>query len=131
MDIHQHLQAFGIRPSVHRVEIMRFLQENRIHPTVDVIYSALSPRMPTLSRTTIYNILTLFVEKGIAQNITIDPRQCRYDGDTSEHAHFLCTECGELYDIGMEPIKLESEHHIVQTQLYIKGICRYCKPKKL
>lgn len=130
MNITQHLLQYGIRPSLHRSQVMHYLLENRNHPTVETIYAALSPTIPTLSRTTIYNILNLFVEKGAAQNITIDSRQCRYDGDVSEHAHFLCTECNQLYDLNITPFKIETEHTITQTQLYIKGICKHCKSTK-
>lgn len=125
----EYLRNNDIRPSLHRAEVMRFLMENPIHPTVDTIYEALSNSIPTLSRTTIYNILNLFVEKGVAQSITIDPRQCRYDGDMSEHAHFLCTSCGALHDLRIEPIELDCEHTITHSQLYIKGICKNCKLK--
>ncbi|CDN32111.1 Fur family transcriptional regulator [Mucinivorans hirudinis] len=135
MELTRELLIKGVRPSLHRIEVYKYLQENRIHPTVDNIYAALSPTIPTLSRTTIYNILNLFVEKGLAQNITIDPRQCRYDGDISEHAHFLCEHCGELYDLNITPFKVESEHQITNTQLYVRGICKHClttnKQKKL
>lgn len=129
MNISNYLQSFGIRPSLHRSEVMKYLYENRTHPTAETIYAALSPTIPTLSKTTVYNILNLLSEKGAIQSLTIDPRQCHYDGDTSSHAHFFCTECGELYDIFIEPFKIECEHEVTHSQLYIKGICKHCKTK--
>ena len=59
-----YLLSHGIKPSVHRVAVMNFLLNNRIHPTVDTIYAALAPSIRTLSKTTVYNSLKLFVEKG-------------------------------------------------------------------
>ena len=36
---------------VQRIAIMNYLIEHRTHPTVDEIYTALSPSIPTLSKT--------------------------------------------------------------------------------
>jgi Fur family transcriptional regulator, peroxide stress response regulator len=43
----EYLEHHGIKPSVQRLRIYEYLYRNRIHPTVDTIYSALSPSMPT------------------------------------------------------------------------------------
>ena len=45
----------GIRPSLQRIEIMRYLMEHHTHPTIDDIFVELKKRIPTVSRTTIYN----------------------------------------------------------------------------
>ena len=51
----ERLQGHNIKPSVQRIAIMKYLMEHRTHPTVDEIYTALSPTIPTLSKTTVYN----------------------------------------------------------------------------
>ena len=53
----EYLKEKGIRPSAQRVAIMKYLLENMIHPTVDDIYNGVLPYMPTLSKTTVYNVL--------------------------------------------------------------------------
>lgn len=53
----ERLQGHNIKPSVQRIAIMKYLMEHRTHPTVDEIYTALSPTIPTLSKTTVYNTL--------------------------------------------------------------------------
>lgn len=91
------LRQYGIRPSVQRVAVMDYLLAHRTHPTAEEIYEALAPQIPTLSKTTVYNTLSLLVERGAAAYIAIDPRRARFDGDTSVHGHFsvwsaaLCT----------------------------------------
>ena len=59
MDVVKRLQNHNIKPSVQRIAIMNYLIEHRTHPTVDEIYTALSPSIPTLSKTTVYNTLKL------------------------------------------------------------------------
>lgn len=124
------LRRHGIRPSVQRIAVMDYLLTHRTHPTADEIYGALAPQIPTLSKTTVYNTLSLFVAQGAAAHITIDPRGSRFDGDTSVHGHFLCTECGGLYDVFFDapPVlpRVGGGHKTTQAQIYYKGVCAHC-----
>ena len=95
----ERLQGHNIKPSVQRIAIMKYLMEHRTHPTVDEIYTALSPTIPTLSKTTVYNTLKILSEQGAAQTLTIDERNTCYDADTTPHSHFLCKRCGRIYDL--------------------------------
>lgn len=125
------LRQYGIRPSVQRVAVMDYLLAHRTHPTAEEIYEALAPQIPTLSKTTVYNTLSLLVERGAAAYIAIDPRGARFDGDTSVHGHFLCTECGALHDVFFEqpPLLPEPEggHAVACAQIYYRGICADCR----
>jgi Fur family ferric uptake transcriptional regulator/Fur family peroxide stress response transcriptional regulator len=78
---------------------MDYLMSHKTHPTIDEIYSTLSPYMPTLSKTTIYNTLNLFVDKGAVLQLAIDEKNARYDADISNHAHFMCKKCNKVYDL--------------------------------
>ena len=72
--VFKYLQSYDIRPSVQRLAIMQYLLTHRTHPTIDEIYRELSSTIPTLSRTTVYNTLKLFVKKGASQLLTIDDK---------------------------------------------------------
>lgn len=129
------LMRYGIRPSVQRIAIMSYLMEHRNHPTVEDIYCVLSKQMPTLSRTTIYNTVKLFAERGSLQVLGIDDKNVRYDIDTSPHAHFICQGCGKVYDITLvcpEGILLQGAEEFVikETHLYCKGYCNSCSSRK-
>ncbi|HPK44931.1 MAG TPA: transcriptional repressor, partial [Spirochaetota bacterium] len=66
MEQYKHyLESKGISPSYQRLKILEYLDQNRSHPTVDEIYSALLPLIPTLSKTTVYNTVSLFVQQGL------------------------------------------------------------------
>lgn len=80
---YQKLLDCGIRPSLQRIEIMRYLLTHPTHPTIDEIFMELKKRIPTVSRTTIYNTLRMFSEKGGALMITIDEHHVCYDGTTT------------------------------------------------
>lgn len=128
---HQLLAKYSIKPSIQRTMVMDYLLNNRTHPTVDEIYSALSPSMPTLSKTTVYNTLNLFVERGAVRSLVIDEKNARYDVDISLHAHFICKKCGKVYDIFNLKKELfevpEIQNLEIQSvEISYKGICEKC-----
>ncbi len=126
----QFLNEHGIRPSVHRLQIWTFLQGTKAHPSVDRIYAHLQPGLPTLSRTTVYNTLSLFVERGIAQALSIKDGEARYDADTSPHGHFHCRVCGEVFDFPLteKRMKLKLPEGFIpeRSQLFCYGCCPGC-----
>ena len=132
---YQKLLDCGIRPSLQRIEIMRYLLTHPTHPTIDEIFMELKKRIPTVSRTTIYNTLRMFSEKGGALMITIDEHPVCYDGTTTPHAHFSCKVCGRVFDMpDMQPPTPQSTaiegFSIDDAQLYYKGVCADCQRKR-
>ena len=135
-DILKHLVNHGINPSIQRIAVMKYLMEHRTHPTVDEIYSALHPTIPTLSKTTVYNTLKLLTDHGAALQLTIDERKTCYDADTSAHAHFLCAKCGKVYDVRLIKKDIDSCAEMPegfccqQTDLYFRGMCKSCSEQQ-
>ena len=129
--IEKHLTDSGIKPSYQRIRILSYLMEKKNHPTVETIHKELVNDIPTLSKTTVYNTLKQFVEKGITQIINIEDNKTRYDADISTHGHFKCIKCNKVYDFRFDNNNLEindlEEFDFLQTHLYIKGICKKCK----
>jgi len=123
----------GVNLSYQRVKILEYLLEKKNHPTIDRIFTDLKPVMPKLSKTTIYNTLQQFVEKNVAQIISIENNETRYDADTSMHGHFKCEKCGAIYDfdynINDNSISGLENFEVNQTHLYVKGVCKKCKTK--
>lgn len=123
------LLQHGVRPLLHRVEIYRYLTENRIHPTADDIYSALRKENVSIARSTVYNILSLFVEKNLVQALSIEEKELRYDVCMAPHIHFKCNACGELYDIAEEEfplIDLEGGYRVESVEVSVRGTCPRC-----
>lgn len=129
-NIGEYLKSHEIKPSYQRIKIFEYLLQHKNHPTVDIIYKALIGEIPTLSKTTVYNTLNLFIEKKIALVIVIEENETRYDVDMSLHGHFKCTHCGKLYDVDIDPENINFESldtfQINEQHLYFKGICEEC-----
>ncbi|MFW6122360.1 MAG: Fur family transcriptional regulator [Petrotogales bacterium] len=132
------LKENSIKNTPQRLEILRYLDEHRIHPTAEKIYSDLKEKNPSLSKTTVYNSLEIFKEHDIIQSLTISGSELRYDFENKMHHHFLCTKCGRIYDIyfkcpNIEKIrqKIRSEgHQIDEVYGHFKGICKACLQKR-
>jgi len=124
------LRNHDIKPSHHRLQILQYLVEKRNHPNAEMIYHHLSPQIPTLSRTTVYNTLQLLVEKGVAMAITINENETRYDADISPHGHFKCLDCGSIYDFryvdNIAASGLE-DFEVLDRQVYYFGYCPRCQ----
>ena len=133
-DIGEFLKSNNIKPSYQRMRIFEYLLASKEHPTVDMIYKDLINEIPTLSKTTVYNTLNIFVESGIVSKITIEENETRYDADISIHGHFKCEKCEKVLDFEVDlkvlDIKGLDKYQINQKHLYFRGICSDCLAKK-
>jgi len=130
--VHHYLKSHQIHPSVQRVAIMQYMLGHYwSHPTVEQIYVALLPSMPTLSKATVYNTLKLFVENKAVVSIFIEDRNVRYDLNTTVHAHFRCRHCDCIHDIPLETsdvpqFKGDPDLFPDEVQIYFWGNCKKC-----
>lgn len=127
------LKEKQIKITPQRLEILKYLDEHRTHPTVDEIYSELKEKNPSLSKTTVYNSVETLNEHGIIQSLTISGSELRYDFKHDMHHHFLCKKCGEIIDIDVECPNLgkmlECGHEVEEVHGYFKGTCKKCMKK--
>ncbi len=123
-----------IRPSIQRLMIFEYMEGNKEHPNVEKIFNALVDKIPTLSRTTVYNTMELFEKHGLVQALNIEENETRYDAYVEPHIHFKCIKCGNIYDIDYdcEIMRLENidGDKILTKKFYFTGICMKCLNKK-
>jgi Fur family transcriptional regulator, peroxide stress response regulator len=129
----QKLTAMGIRPSYQRIKTLEYLYQKGGHPTVDEIFRALAPGIPSLSKVTIYNTLHTFVDAGLVRVVDIDDAEMRYDITLINHGHFLCESCGTIYnfevDIDQIPVQGLNQFKINEKNIHFKGLCPNCLNK--
>lgn len=127
------LREKDLKVTPQRLEVLRYLDENRVHPTADDIYRALRSRNPSLSKTTVYNVLDVLNKYDLVDVLTISGTEARYDLKGSFHQHFLCKSCGRVIDIDVEGLCLDcvnqKGHEVEEVHGYFKGICRDCLKK--
>lgn len=132
--IKKYLKDKGLHPSYQRVKIYQYLQETKIHPSVEDVYKALYKEIPTLSKTTVYSTLKQFGENNIVTLLHIDEKELRCDPQTHKHAHIQCMHCGKIEDINIQPGHILSyipkHFKIYEHHMYLKGICGECRAKE-
>lgn len=130
-ELKEQLINAGIRPSVQRLAIFEYVKKSCQHPTAEVVYDALCDELGSLSLTTVYNTLKLFVDAGLISMLTIDDTFRCFDGNRCHHAHFRCNSCGKIVDLEMKDDFLSlvegiDSYEITDAQLYLKGVCPEC-----
>jgi len=129
-DLSAELKNRKIRPSYQRIKVLEYLNKNQCHPTVDQIFKDLQSEIPTLSKSTIYNTLNLFLKSGLIRLINIEDNETRYDIITKNHGHFKCESCGKIFNFSIDFNSFKTEElsgfKIIDKNLYFKGICPKC-----
>ncbi len=113
--------------------ILDYIRNTKSHPSAKKVYNETKRALPRISRATIYRILNNLKEKGEVQEISTKDITF-FDGDLSDHSHFICQGCGTVFDIFDECSKCSIIKNkklkvgkINSYRIYFYGICKKCK----
>jgi Fur family iron response transcriptional regulator len=98
------LNQHKISPTRQRIKIAQVLLMSYTHKSADQILDEVNKERAYVSKATVYNTLNLFVEKGLINEVVIDPTKVFYDSNTAPHHHFYNEETGYLEDIPLEKV---------------------------
>ncbi|MCI8478844.1 MAG: transcriptional repressor [Oscillospiraceae bacterium] len=122
----------GKRYSRQRELIYQTIKGTDQHPTAEMVYNRLKPDNPSLSLGTVYRNLNLLAEEGLIVRMPFPVD--RYDANTKPHSHFLCCQCGCVYDLPVpydealdQAASSASGHQIQRHELLCYGICIHCQ----
>ncbi len=99
------------------------------HPTAYIIFNKLKEEIPSLSKTTVYNVLKLLTKEGLVNEVRIEDNELRFDAEVREHGHFKCSVCGSVTDVFLnQELKqlIEQKNKVIEIQFNITGICEKC-----
>lgn len=124
-----------MRYSRQRELIEKIIKCRKDHPTADMIYDTAREIDSTISLGTVYRNLKLLVDENKIITLETTDKRLHYDGDTSNHSHFICLECGKIIDLFFEfapPAFLENAGHTVTSEKrFYYGVCKECNDKKI
>ncbi|MEC9376101.1 MAG: Fur family transcriptional regulator [Pseudomonadota bacterium] len=106
--LEHRLRSCGIKPTSQRIEVGLMLLETPIHLSADQILSNLRAEGSHISKATIYNTLNLFINHGLAREVLVDSTRQFYDSSPQPHHHFYNVDTGELIDIQLDEIEINS-----------------------
>src|SRR5262245_20376491 len=94
-----HVRQRGGKVTVQRLLVWRALAGDRSHPTAEEIHARLRAQVPTLSLTTVYNILHELVEWGELRRFDIGDGHIHFDPAGEPHAELICLRCHSVIDV--------------------------------
>ena len=97
------LREAGLKATGSRVAILNAIERNHNHPSAEEIYQDLAERHPTLSLSTVYSTLNVFVRAGLVRKLPEVDGRLRIEGAQRPHDHAICRSCGAIFDIEPDP----------------------------
>ena len=125
-----------LRKSRQRDAILRVVKGVTSHPTANWIYDQVREEIPHISLGTVYRNLRLLVEEGQILEIELAGTLSRFDGNTQYHHHFICEQCGRVFDVSnhegmgramMDGISRGTGFQITHHRFEFYGLCKDCQ----
>jgi len=128
------LHRVGLKATGPRLMILEAIEKHLHHPTVEEIYSSLLDDYPSLSLSTVYETLDVFIRNGLCRRVTGAGDRMRVDGTPQDHDHAICQSCGTIFDIDRQMFPLPPPPVQLPDGLVVKGlrleydvICSACR----
>lgn len=128
------LKENNYKVTPQRLAVFNILKNTKEHPCADSIYNELQPMYPTMSLATVYKSLEVFKDLGLVQELNVGEGSFRYDANTKQHPHIICSKCGRVDDISddmifdlTDTVESKTGYKLIWQQLYFFGHCPNCK----
>lgn len=124
-------RSAGLKVTPQRQLLFRLLHTNHTHPSADALFAAASADMPGISLRTVYQTLNDLVAMGELQQLTLGGGSMRFDPNTDDHHHLVCTSCGEVRDVylaGVDCLRPDEAigFDVTRTSVVFHGHCERC-----
>ncbi len=133
-DCKQELKGASLKVTPARLGVLEILENSTVPVDVRSIFDYLEKHNIRADLATVFRIINVFVESGIAKSIQLNEGKFRYEyAAKAEHHHFICENCGLIEDISDCNISsLEKELRrkkgflIKKHSLEFFGLCKKC-----
>ena len=125
----------GLKVTPQRIAILKEILSRADHPSAEDIYESLKPKIPGISLTTVYRTLSYFEEFGFIHRVPTLTDKVRYETRSVPHSHFICINCGEIYDIDFVPDFDEGAFtskglEPINCSFICYGLCKMCRERE-
>jgi Fur family peroxide stress response transcriptional regulator len=122
------------RGSKQRDTILRVVMNSNDHPRADWVYDKVRQEIPNISMGTVYRNLNSLAKSGDIRQLDIADGTSRFDGNTENHYHFRCEECGHIFDLD-EPVDQSISERVAENtgfkvyrqRMELIGLCNGCQ----
>lgn len=127
------LREEGFKVTPQRIAILKHLDGNTNHPSVEDIHRKVCRAFPTISLATVYNTLDTLERLQEVRPICLNPSRKHYDPDTRPHHHAICTRCHSIQDVFADlaaavkvPSSVAEIFRVDETAVHLRGVCLDC-----
>jgi len=122
------------RKTKQKEAILKFLRNNKSHPTADEIFKHVRKEIPNISFGTVYRNLRMLKESGEVRELDISGKPSHFNSDTKEHYHYRCDKCDRVFDVE-KPVEIQLSDEvgneigfdIIHPVLELRGLCKDCQ----
>ena len=104
------------------------------HPTATEVYAYIHTLYPSVSRATVFRVLSGFAGNSKALELRAAGNEVRYDYNVAPHYHAHCTECGRVADMQTRGVDLKELQATAENGFEVQGysveffgVCEKCK----
>lgn len=123
-----------IKHTKQRQKILDIVQASHQHLSADDVYQLLVKENANIGVATVYRNLKTLYENQLLNRIQHPEYGYLYDANIEHHDHFVCEECGAMFDIERD-VKQNNEstlegHRIHSQTTFYYGVCQDCLKKQ-
>lgn len=120
-----------MRYSPQREAVYQVLYSTKTHPDVSWIYNKVKSIIPSIGLGTVYRNLAELEKLGRIKKVSVEGSIERYDANVAPHAHFVCTCCGNIYDVENNSVTvLCTLPNVERYETTLYGECQACQANK-
>src|SRR5215831_8498427 len=112
------LHRAGLKATGPRMVILSALEQDHGHPTAEQLYETLRQDHPSLSLSTIYQTLDVFIRTGLCRRVSGPGDRLRVDGTPQDHDHV---------QLPVPPGYLSNGLMVTGIRFEYEVICRACQ----
>jgi Fe2+ or Zn2+ uptake regulation protein len=116
------LHRAGLKATGPRMVILAALEQDHTHPTAEYLYDTLRRDFPSLSLSTVYQTLDVFIRTGLCRRVSGLGDRLRVDGTPQDHDHAVCRLCGVIFDVDREQVQLPTSPGYLSNGLMVTGV---------
>ena len=108
--------------------VLGVLAQRHCHLTADEILAS----MDGIGTATVYRALDHLTALGLVRRLSLGKKSAVYEYVRKEHAHFVCSRCGGVFDIPADfsgmvgEAALCSGHKVLYSEVTAHGVCQAC-----
>ena len=124
-----------MKRSKQRDAMLELIKSTKCHPDASWLYDEMRKQFPSISLGTVYRNLGVLTQTGDIISVCNSDGTEHYDGDTSDHCHFICRMCKQVLDLEvpeadcLDAAAERSGVLVEKHSLIFSGVCKECRTK--